>query len=184
MQNTRRDIHSFSNPDQIRVQHLDLDCDVLFDQKILKGTATLSVERQVDRGAPPMILDTRNLHIEKVEVAAEDGPFSQTAFTLGASDPILGAPLTIPMPPAATKVRIQYSTSPEASALQWLDPAQTGRQEAPLSLYAIPGYSRAKLDPTAGYARSAHHVFSARADAERSAGRDVGAERSRRAPQW
>ena len=50
MQNARRDIHSFSNPEQIRVQQLDLDCDVLFDQKILKGTATLTVERQVDSG--------------------------------------------------------------------------------------------------------------------------------------
>src|SRR5258708_3842344 len=122
MQNARRDIHSFSNPEQIQVQHLDLDCDVLFDQKIIKGTATLTVERQVDNGSPPLILDTRNLRIEKVEAAAGDRPFSAAKFTLGASDPILGAPLTITAPPGATKDRIQHSTSPDASALQWLDP--------------------------------------------------------------
>src|SRR5437899_3795717 len=87
MQTARRDIHSFSNPEQIRVQELDLDCDVLFEQKILKGTATLKVERQVDSGAPPLILDTRNLRIEKVEVAAGDRPFSDAQFALGANDP-------------------------------------------------------------------------------------------------
>src|SRR6266403_6293807 len=77
MQNARRDIHSFSNPEQIQVQHLDLDCDVLFEQKIIKGTATLTVERQLDSGSPPLILDTRGLRIEKVEAAAGDRPFSE-----------------------------------------------------------------------------------------------------------
>jgi leukotriene-A4 hydrolase len=131
MQNARRDIHSFSNPDQIRVRQLDLDCDVLFDQKILKGTAALEVDRRVESGAPPLILDTRGLQIQKVEVAAGDRPYSETKFALGAIDPILGAPLTIEMPPSATKVRIQYSTSPEASALQWLDPGQTAGKKRP-----------------------------------------------------
>src|ERR1700682_2473269 len=84
MQNTRRDLHSYSNPEQIRVRHLDLDCDVLFDRKILKGTATLSVERRVDSGAPPLILDTRNLHIEKVQVSEENGGYAETKFALGA----------------------------------------------------------------------------------------------------
>src|SRR5260370_34448608 len=132
MQTVRRDIHSFSNPEQIRVRHLDLDCEVLFDRKILKGSATLSVDRRVDSGAPPLILDTRNLRIEKVEVAGETGAYSATKFELGAGDPILGAPLTISMPPAAAKVRIEYSTSPEASALQWLDPAQTAGKKRPV----------------------------------------------------
>src|ERR1700676_1905689 len=131
MQNARRDTHSYSNPEQIRVRHLDLDCDILFDRKILKGTAILSVQRRVDSGAPPLILDTRNLHIEKVEVSEENGAYAETKFTLGASAPILGAPLSITIPPAATKVRIQYSTSPEAPALQWLDPPQTaGKKQA------------------------------------------------------
>jgi leukotriene-A4 hydrolase len=131
MQNARRDIHSYSNPEQIRVRHLDLDCEVLFDQKILKGTATLSVERRVDSGAPPLILDTRGLHIEKVEVSGENDTYTETKFALGANDPILGAPLTITLPPAASRVRIRYATSPEASALQWLEPLQTAGKKQP-----------------------------------------------------
>jgi len=57
MDNARRDIHSFSNPEQIRVRNLDLDCDVAFDRKVINGTATLSVERRVSSGAHPGSLD-------------------------------------------------------------------------------------------------------------------------------
>jgi len=123
MQNSKRDIHSFSNPEQVRVKHLDLDYDVLFDKRILKGTATLTLDRQ---GASQLILDTRKLTIEKVEIAG-----SPAKFSLGASDPILGAPLTISLPANAATVRITYATSPEASALQWLDPAQTAGKKRP-----------------------------------------------------
>jgi len=124
MQNAKRDIHSFSNPEQVRVKHLDLDCDVLFDKRILKGTATLTLDRR--DGAAPLVLDTRNLTIEKVEAGGAEAKFS-----LGATDPILGAPLTISLPANAATVRITYSTSPEASALQWLDPPQTAGKKRP-----------------------------------------------------
>src|SRR5512134_2447308 len=40
-----KDVHSYSNPAEIRVRHVDLDWDVLFDRKVLRGTATLSLER-------------------------------------------------------------------------------------------------------------------------------------------
>src|SRR5439155_12241219 len=52
-------------------------------------------------------------------------------FTLGDKDKILGAPLTIPLPARATRVRISYSTSPGASGLQWLEPAQTAGKKRP-----------------------------------------------------
>src|SRR5258706_14244908 len=61
MQNARRDIHSFSNPEQIQVQHLDLDCDVQFEQKIIKGTSTLTVERKPDSGYRRLMMDTCGL---------------------------------------------------------------------------------------------------------------------------
>src|SRR5207249_6818127 len=126
-----RDIHSFSNPEEIRVRNLDLDCDVLFDRKILKGTATLSLDRRIAAGEAPLILDTRKLSIEKVEAAPENGTFSDAEFSLGTLDPILGAALTIRIPPAATRVRIRYQTSPEASALPSLDPPQTASRKRP-----------------------------------------------------
>ena len=111
-----QDYHSYANPSGVRVRHVDLDWDVLFDQKILKGTATLTIERSSP--AEPLILDTRDLKIERVETSGNGLKYTAGTFTLGTSDKILGAPLTIPLPARATRVRIHYSTSPGASGLQ------------------------------------------------------------------
>jgi leukotriene-A4 hydrolase len=124
-----QDFHSYANPTAVRVRHLDLDWDVLFDQKILKGTAILTVERV--SSTDPLILDTRDLKIEKVETSVDAAAYSPGTFTVGPSDKILGAPLTIPLPAKATRVRIHYSTAPGASGLQWLDPAQTAGKKDP-----------------------------------------------------
>src|SRR5687767_11700247 len=123
-----QDYHSFANPSAVRVTHVDLDWDVLFDQKILKGSATLTVERS--SRTEPLILDTRDLKIEKVETSAGTA-YSAGTFTVGASDKILGSSLTIPLPAGANRVRIHYSTSPCASGLQWLGPAQTAGKKDP-----------------------------------------------------
>jgi len=124
-----QDFHSYANPSAVRVRHLDLDWNVLFDQKILKGTAVLTVQRVSQ--TEPLILDTRDLQIEKVETSVDGVVYSAGTFTVGSSDKILGAPLTIPLPAKANRVRIHYSTSPGASGLQWLEPAQTAGKKDP-----------------------------------------------------
>lgn len=127
---TARDIHSYGNPQQVRPSHLDLDLDVDFEKKQLRGHATLTLQRKDSRA--PVILDTRDLEITRVEAAPSNGDaFQQTRFTLGPSDKILGAPLTVELPSDAARVRIHYITSPEASALQWLSPAQTAGKKHP-----------------------------------------------------
>ncbi len=123
------DFHSYANPAAVRVRHLDLDWDVLFEEKILKGTAVLTVERVSQN--QPLILDTRNLNIEKVETSADGANYSPATFSVGSVDKILGAPLTIPLPEKANRVRIHYSTSPGASGLQWLEPSQTAAKKDP-----------------------------------------------------
>ncbi|HLM02143.1 MAG TPA: M1 family aminopeptidase/hydrolase, partial [Pyrinomonadaceae bacterium] len=127
------DAHSYSNPRQVKVRHVDLDWDVLFDKKILQGTATLVLERAPDAKNAPLILDTRDLKIERVETAttAAAARYKEAKFTLGAADKILGAPLTIQLPANAARVRIYYSTSPNASGLQWLSPEQTAGKKSP-----------------------------------------------------
>lgn len=127
----RKDYHSYSNPEQVKVRHVDLDWDVLFDRKILKGTAVLSLEKAGSSKNVPLILDTKNLSITKVEASANGTNYSETKFTVGNSDPILGAPLTIELPDNATRVRITYATSPSASGLQWLEPSQTADKKHP-----------------------------------------------------
>lgn len=124
-----QDSHSYANPWAVRVQHVDLDWDVLFEQKILKGTSTLTIKRTWP--TEPLILDTRDLKIERVETSVNGLNFTPATFNVGKSDKILGAPLTISLPARATRVRIHYSTSPGASGLQWLTPAQTAGKKEP-----------------------------------------------------
>jgi len=127
------DVHSYSNPQAVRVRHVDLDWNVLFDKKILQGTATLTVER-----VPPittrlgnLILDTRDLTIEKVETSTSGVNYRPAQFNLGATDKFLGAPLSVTLPSGTKFVRIHYSTSPDASGLQWLEPSQTAGKKSP-----------------------------------------------------
>lgn len=126
-----RDPHSYSNPQEVRVSNLDLDWDVLFDEKILRGSVVLTLERKSPGGAAPLVLDTRGLKIDKAETSADGVTFSPAHFELGAPDKILGSALTIALAPDATRARVTYSTSREASALQWLSPEQTAGKKHP-----------------------------------------------------
>ena len=114
------DLHSYANTDEVRTTHVELDIEVDFDSRQLRGTCTLEVE-----GADgDLILDTYDLAIASVAVAGKTGEFRSVAFDLGPSDPILGAPLRIERG-GASKVRVEYATGERATGLQWLGPAQT-----------------------------------------------------------
>lgn len=126
------DSHSFSNPHQIRVRHINLDLTVLFENKVLHGVAVLILER-VDR-ASHLIVDTMKLKILKTEVSAEGVTYGPASSSLGEHNPILGSALTIELPAAANYVRIEYLTAPDAPALQWLDPHQTAGKNKPFLL--------------------------------------------------
>src|SRR5262245_48340122 len=126
-----RDQHSYSNPEQVKVRHVELDLQVSFEKKTLEGTATLTVERLRDSGEIPLVLDTQDLKIAQVEAAQGSTAFQPAPFRLGTPDKILGAPLTIQLPLKADRVRIHYSSSPSAAALQWLTPAQTAGKGHP-----------------------------------------------------
>ena len=119
------DYHSFANPNEIRVTHLSLDLTANFESKQLVGEVTLDVERTKPENNT-LVLDTRALEIERVSVEGESVPFE-----MGETDPDLGTPLTITLPSAANSVTVAYSTSPEASGVQWLTPAQTAGKKHP-----------------------------------------------------
>lgn len=126
-----KDGHSYSNPQEVRVRHLDLDLVVDFVAKVLRGTAILRFERLAQGSRAPLILDTRALDISKVEASGDGKTFLETQFEVGPSDAVLGAPLTIQLPAGADRVRIFYTTSPKASGLQWLEPQQTAGKRYP-----------------------------------------------------
>ena len=128
---TVEDVHSYSNPQAVRVRHVELDWNVLFDKKILQGTAILSVERAANAKNAPLILDTRDLQIAKAETSNDGKTYKKTEFKIGETDKFLGASLTIQLSANAKFVRVSYSTSPNASGLQWLEPQQTAGKKTP-----------------------------------------------------
>jgi len=90
-----RDIHSYARPEIARVNHVSLDLAADFAAKTLSGTAALDITGEP--GANEIVLDVRNLDIQDVRDA--DGAPLQ--FETGASDPILGQPLTVRFPALA-----------------------------------------------------------------------------------
>ncbi|HLN93447.1 MAG TPA: leukotriene A4 hydrolase C-terminal domain-containing protein, partial [Thermoanaerobaculia bacterium] len=128
---TSRDGHSYGNPEEIRVRHANLDWDVLFERKILRGSADLLFERPAGGRATRLVLDTRDLDVQNVETSADGAVWSDAAFSLAPAGKILGSALTVAVPEGATRARVTYATRPQASALQWLDPQQTATRKNP-----------------------------------------------------
>lgn len=121
-----RDPHSFSHPDEVAVSHLDLDIEVDPAQQRITGKASLHLENKT--GASQLILDTRDLDIDRVTWGKDE---QEATFSLGDSVPILGRPLRVEIDPQTTVVEVHYSTRPEAAALQWLEPEQTSDGKSP-----------------------------------------------------
>ncbi len=119
------DYHSYANPDEVVVTHLELDLTADFEQQKLIGSATLTIQRK-SAEASKLILDTRNLVIKKV--SANDKLLD---FLLAEEDENLGSALVIPIDKSVDKVRIEYETSKSASGVQWLTPAQTAGKQHP-----------------------------------------------------
>jgi len=112
------DPHSHADLDQGRVKHIDLRLEVDFARRVLQGEAVLHFRRP---GEGPVDLDTRDLDIHAV-TDAEGHPLETS---LGEPGGYMGTRLTVIRPPGLESLVIRYTTSPAASALQWLEPAHT-----------------------------------------------------------
>lgn len=118
------DEHSYSEPDKVKTKDLALALDVDFDAKQLAGSATYTLD-WADPNATQLVLDTRDLTIEKVVGERPDGKWVDLEYTLAKEDPTLGSKLTIEATQRNPRIRVTYRTSPEASGLQWLEPSMT-----------------------------------------------------------
>lgn len=114
----RRDPHSYTDDTQVETESLALVARIDFTTRVLHAEATLAFKRP---GSGALDLDTRDLAIDSVV----DQSGAALAFTLHPAEPFLGARLTITLPADTRGIKLRYRTSPEASALQWLEPAQT-----------------------------------------------------------
>jgi aminopeptidase N len=119
-----RDERSYARPAEARVTHTALDLNADFEAKRFTGTATLDL--QTSPGAREIVLDSKGLEIRKVT----DARGRALSFALGDSDADKGAPLTVQLS-GARRIRIDYSSAPQAEALQWLTPEQTAGKRRP-----------------------------------------------------
>ena len=124
------DPSSYANVSAFVTTHVQMDLTADFAAKTLSGTAALTLERR-DKAASELVLDTRDLTIRRVEAAIGSGAYVDTTFKLDAATPAFGSALRIAMPPGADHVRVTYTTSPTARALQWLTPEQTAGKSHP-----------------------------------------------------
>ncbi len=123
------DEHSYAEPQKVAIADLALDIAVDFDAKTIGGTATYTLDWK-DKAATQLVLDTRDLTIAKVEGEANNA-WTPLKYALATKDPVLGSKLTIETPARNAKVRVTYTSSPEASGLQWLTPEMTEGKQLP-----------------------------------------------------
>ncbi|PKP92003.1 MAG: aminopeptidase [Alphaproteobacteria bacterium HGW-Alphaproteobacteria-16] len=119
-----QDSWTYARPAEARVTHVDLDLHVDFAAKTISGIAVLDV-----KAAPrvkEIVLDTLDLNITSVT----NENHVKLAHSVGPKDAELGSPLTIQLN-GAKKIRIAYTASPGARALQWLAPEQTLGKKMP-----------------------------------------------------
>lgn len=122
------DIHSSAKPNEAVVKHLDINLNVDFESRVIEGVADWTIGQS--EGATEIVFDTEQLSIAGVET--NDG--GEVSYELREHDPIKGSALVVPITPETHHVIIRYKTSPDAKALQWLDPEQTSGKTAPFLL--------------------------------------------------
>jgi leukotriene A-4 hydrolase/aminopeptidase len=124
--NAEVDPHSYSNPHEVVVQNLDLKLNVDFAQEVLRGQATLKINRLDSKAA--LHLDTYDLKLARVIDTETREPMP---YRYARAHAAFGQELIIELGPETDSVTIEYETSPKAGALQWLKPEQTLGKKQP-----------------------------------------------------
>ena len=114
----RLDPHSYCDDTQAQTESFALTARVDFATKTLAAEVTLAFRAPAEGR---LDLDTRDLAIASVH----DASGRALPFQLHAAEPYIGQRLAIELAGPTPSVTIRYKTSPDASALQWLAPAQT-----------------------------------------------------------
>ncbi len=108
------DPHTWSQPNDARVTHLNWNAKVDFAAKTIAAIATYDIQNLTETNT--IIFDTKGLNISKVSV---DG--KEVTFQTGDEKEFIGRPLNIPIEETSKQVAITYTTSPDAEALLWVD---------------------------------------------------------------
>lgn len=131
-----KDPSSFANIDEVLITNAELNLSVNFEKKILSGNVILTFKNVCNKAISEIILDTRELTINKViNVSSNENEI--LTHKIGNGNPkvlSLGKPLIISLnkPTKDTiKLQINYITSNKAEAIQWLNANQTAGNKLP-----------------------------------------------------
>ena len=111
------DFHSYSQPEEAVVTHLNWNASVNFEDRIIRATAIYDIA--TSETAERILLDCVDLTIEAVAV---DG--KPVDWSMGPEQDFIGQPLSIPVQPSSKRISIQYSSAPSAGALLWVEGEQ------------------------------------------------------------
>jgi len=113
----RDDPHSYIDFEQRKISHIDFHLTPNFSEHTLHVTATYTLDSPASGS---IFLDTRNLTLHRIHSEGEI-----LTWELDEQDDILGRRLHIKDLNQVSVFSIELTTSPNASALQWLAPQQT-----------------------------------------------------------
>ncbi len=123
---TVNDPHSAAEFDVATVTSLDWDAEIDFENQKIKATALWRFK--AENGAKIIYFDTKNLNIE--EISDNNGPISNWKL-IPQKHSWLGENLSVPIDAKTVFIKIKYTTSQEAPALQWLLKSQTADKKGP-----------------------------------------------------
>ncbi len=121
---SHQDPHSCYEPGSAQIKHIEFDLDVDFQKHTLSGHADYHFSSAL---GDVLKLDTRGLQIRKITTLDGSRSFE---WKVGA-ETVLGSELAISGVRGLADLRIDYATSPDAAALQWLEPSQTAGGKFP-----------------------------------------------------
>lgn len=127
LQSNIQDPHSFSNPHEAFIKHIELDLSPDFETKQFTGLAKLHVEKKPS--ATHISLDIDELAISAILVNGD--PMD---YQLGKKEDFIGQELIIPLEGSNNNfiITVEYKTSPDAKGLIWRTPEQTDGKIHPL----------------------------------------------------
>lgn len=119
------DTHTFSSKSDVRVEHLHLDIEVNFQEKKLNGFALYDLKKGYHD-------DTLHLDVKSLKIISVLNPETGESlnFKEHIGNKIMGNDLAVYVK-GVSKVKINYETSADAAALQWLSPEQTAGKKDP-----------------------------------------------------
>lgn len=110
------DYHTAASRTAARVEHLSLDIMVDMDKHIISGTADYKLVENTN--CDTIYFDTKDLTISKITDADSHQNLN---FELFNRDKILGSALEVYVNKDTKNISIEYATSENAAALQWID---------------------------------------------------------------